>query len=74
MKIGGISLNFLDIKIDIADNMLTTTVYSKPTNSHMYLHGSSCHPPQCKDGISLGVATRLRRICSNDCEFDLKAK
>ena len=74
MEIGGQSICFLDLEIRIADGKLTTTVYSKPTNSLMYLHGNSCHPKRSKEGISLGVATRLRRICSSDEEFGNKAK
>ena len=73
MEIGGRQICFLDLKIEIVDNQLTTTVYCKPTNSLMYLHGNSCHPKPSKDGISLGVATRLRRICSTNEEFDVKA-
>jgi len=74
MEIGYDKLCFLDVEISKVNNKLTTTVYSKPTNSHMYLHGQSCHPSSSINGISIGVATRLRRICSSDDEFDTKAK
>ena len=69
MEIGGNILRYLDILITKVGNMLTTTVYSKPTDSHLYLHGTSCHPQSSKNGIPIGVATRLRRICSSDEEF-----
>ena len=69
MEVGGNSICFLDLRINLSESKLSTTVYSTPTSSLMYLHGDSCHPKRLIDGISLGVATRLRRICSNDDEF-----
>lgn len=35
--IGGKSLNFLDLFINIKDNALVTSVYTKPTDAHLYL-------------------------------------
>ena len=43
VEIGGKSLCFLDLKITIDDKKLLTTVYSKPTDSHLFLEGTSCH-------------------------------
>ena len=43
MEIGGNSICFLDLKIYIQKNYLETTVYSKPTDTHLYLEASSCH-------------------------------
>ena len=34
---------FLDLRISIVRNKLTTTVYSKPGDSHLYIHADSCH-------------------------------
>ena len=66
----GLSLNFLDVKLTLVNNQIQTSVYSKPTDSHLYLHGLSNHSKNTKNGISIGVATRLRRLCSTDEEFD----
>ena len=74
MEIGGTSLDFLDLRITIVDNKLHTTVYSKPTDSHLYLQANSCHQRSSVNGIQKGVALRLRRICSTDEEFESKAK
>ena len=38
------SLAFLDIKLSINDNGLSTSVHYKPTDSHNYLLHSSSHP------------------------------
>ena len=44
LEIGGKSLCFLDLKITIDDKKLLTSVYNKPTDSHLYLDGTLCHP------------------------------
>ena len=74
MEIGGTSINFLDLTITIVENQLHTTVYSKPTDSHLYLQADSCHKKSSINGIQKGVALRLRRICSSTEEFDNRAK
>ena len=68
VEIGGISC-YLDWKITIDDKKILISVYSKPTDSHLYLHGTSCHPARSIDAISIGVAKRLKRIYSNDSNF-----
>ena len=61
---------FLNLKISIVGNQLFTTVYSKPTDGHLYLQNSSCHNRRSILGIQKGVALRLIRICSSDDEYD----
>jgi len=72
MEIGDDQLCFLDLKITLSNNNLSTTVYSKPTDSHLYLHSTSCHSQSTINGIPKGVALRLRRICSTDTEYRRK--
>ena len=74
IEVGGIMLNFLDLKIGLFEGRLITSVYSKPTDSHLYLQGESCHQEASIKGIQKGVALRLRRICSSLDEFDAKSK
>ena len=50
IEIRGSSICFLDLKIFIEGNRLETTVYSKPTKSHLYLEASSCHKKSSKIG------------------------
>ena len=73
MEIGNQSICFLDLRISIAENKLTTTVYSKPTDSHLYLHADSCHKKSSGKGIRKGVALRLLRICSSDDDYPAKS-
>ena len=64
------SVNFLDVTVSIAEGVIETDLYVKPTDSHQYLLSSSCHPFYCKKGIPYSQALRLNRICSNNEFFD----
>ena len=66
MEIGNQWICFLDLGIWI--------VYSKPTDSHLYLHTDSCHKKSSIKGIQKGVALRLRRIFSNDNDYTVKSR
>ncbi|PIK41662.1 hypothetical protein BSL78_21493 [Apostichopus japonicus] len=63
------SVNFLDVTVRKEHGSLSTDLYTKPTDTHQYLHSSSCHPRHCKSGIAYSQALRLRRICSNNSSF-----
>ena len=59
------SIAFLDVTVTLEEGRLTTDLFTKPTDTHQYLHSSSCHPAHCKSTIAYSQALRLRRICSN---------
>ena len=73
-KIATGSSCFLDLKISIADYKLATTVYSKPTDSHLYLQLNSCNNPKAIDRIQKGITCRIRRICSSEHDYLEKSK
>ena len=64
-------VNFLDVVIKIKNGRLSTDLYSKPVDSHQYLHYNSCHPEHIKKSIIYSQTLRLRRICSE--RKDLKS-
>ena len=68
------SLAFLDIKLSINDNGLSTSVHYKPTDSHNYLLRSSSHPQHVKNAIPFSQFLRLRRLFSDDTDFSNKCK
>ena len=37
-------VHFLDVTISLKDGKLTTTLFTKPTDSHLYPNTSSCNP------------------------------
>ena len=39
--------------------------YTKPTDTHQYLHMNSCHPNHAKKAIEFSQATRVLRIGSD---------
>ena len=64
----------MDVTVKLNDGKITTTVYSKPTDSHLYLDYASCHPPHVVKNIPKGQFLRLRRICSTTQDFIVNAK
>ena len=64
------SVNFLDVKVSLKNGVFSTDLYVKPTDTHQFLHPSSCHPFHCKKAIPFSQALRLNRICSDDSAFE----
>ena len=63
-------ISFLDVGIIKNGNQLLTDLYIKPTDTHQYLHASSCHVFHSKKSIPYSQALRLNRICSENSFFD----
>ena len=49
---------------------LQTTLYTKPTDTHNYLHPKSSHPRHLKDSLPYSQALRIRRISSQNNELN----
>ena len=62
------------MKITTDNKKLLTSVYSKPSDSHLYLDSNSCHLTKSIDGITIGVGKPLKKICSNDNDFFEQSK
>ena len=56
------------------EGKLTTTVYSKPTDSHLYLNTKSNHPSHVVKNIPKSQFMRLRRICSESGDFLIQSE
>ena len=67
-------INFSDTTIYLQDGKLEFDVYSKATDSHLYLLPGSIHPKENIEKIPYGVALRLRRICSKEETFDKRSQ
>ena len=65
---------FLDIKVSINGNVLSTSVHYKPTDSHGYLLHSSSHPPHVINSIPFTQFLRLRCLCSDYSDFSNKSE
>ena len=68
------SIAFLDVMVTLDQGRITTDLYTKPTDTHQYLHKRSCHPGHCKSTIPYSQALRLRRICSDDDTYVTRTK
>ena len=62
-------LHVLDLTLYLIYGFIRTDVYSKPTDSHLYLPPCSYHPKHVFKAIPFGVATRLKRNCSDETFF-----
>ena len=62
-------VNFLDVTIRHNNGKISTTLFSKPTDSHLYLHSKSSHPRHVINNIPKGQFLRLRRICSDTVDY-----
>ena len=62
---------FLDtlVKIDPETNKVYTSLYTKPTDTHSYLHYQSAHQKSCTKKGPFGQFLRLRRICQKNDDF-----
>ena len=63
-------INFLDVTVYLENGKNKADLYVKPTDTHQYLHSSSCHPCHCKKGIPYSERLCLNRICSDSISFD----
>ena len=61
-------------KLSINDNGLSTSVHYKPTDSRNYLLHASSHPQHVKNAIPFSQFLRLRRLCSDDTDFNNKCE
>ena len=57
-------LNDLDIMLHFHDGFISTGVYAKPTDSHLYLPFLSSHPIHCKRADPFGAALTIKCNCS----------
>ena len=66
------SINFLDVKVSKSEsrNTLCTSLFTKLTDTHQYLHATSCHWSTYKRSISYG--DRIKLVCPD--EEDLQRK
>ena len=54
-------------------NRIATSIHYKAMDSHSYFIFSSSHPYSCKSSIPYSQFLRVRKICSDDADFDTEA-
>ena len=61
------SVNFLDTTVK--KSSMVDTLFKKETDCQDYLHRKSEHPESLKHSIPYAQVLRLKRICTEDCNF-----
>ena len=64
---------YFSVKVN-SHRELYTTLYEKPTDTHLYLHYTSSHHAPSKTKGPYGQFLRLRRICTYDKDFQDNAE
>ena len=67
------SVSFLDMIVRLENGRICTSVYSKPVDTHTYLHSTSFHSPSTIISLPKTQFIRIRRICSSIADFNLHA-
>lgn len=71
-EVSNMSSHFLDVTLILKGNEIETDIYSKPTDSHQYLHFLSNHPAHIKRNIPYNLAFRIKKIVSNSNTKDMR--
>ena len=66
--------NFLDTNIRIINGSIKVAPFIKPTDKRLYVRHDSNHPPHQKNNIAYSQSLRLRRICSEEEDYDTHTK
>ena len=60
------------IPLRVIDDHISTSIQYQETDTHTSLHYQSPHPSHCKTGLPRSRLQRLRRLCSEDSDFQEK--
>ncbi|KAM4044842.1 uncharacterized protein ACNLHF_008723 [Anomaloglossus baeobatrachus] len=67
-------VEFLDLRVMLENNHITTSLFRKQTATNSVLHYSSFHPRHVRDGIPKGQFLRVRRNCTDVTTFRNEAQ
>jgi len=62
--------SFLDVSVKISNGIIKTDLFIKETAVNQYLSPLSCHPNSVGRNIPYSLAFRIKRICSEDFDFE----
>ena len=58
-------VDFMDLTITIANGRVSTMLFEKRSNRHLYIPAHLSHPPGVVNGIIHGMFCRIYSLCSN---------
>lgn len=68
------TVNYMDLTISLTPYGVSTTLYEKPQNLHLYLPPHSCHPKGVISGLVLGGTYRIFSLCSDPTDVEQKCR
>ena len=68
------NVNFLGVTVMLNNGMLSTDLFTKPRDKHQKLYHTSCQAGSCKKRIPYSQALMLRRICSQEKDFEQRSQ
>jgi hypothetical protein len=60
------SVEYMDLSLSNQRASITTALYEKPSNHHLYTPPHSCHPPGLLGGMVFGMVNRLYTLLSDE--------
>jgi hypothetical protein len=57
------SIDVMDLTLALNNNCITSTLYEKPSNLHLYIPLNSAHPPGFLTGLVMGMSHRIHSLC-----------
>ncbi|XP_069819694.1 uncharacterized protein [Dendropsophus ebraccatus] len=70
---GGTRLEFLDVLVEIHNEVISTSIYRKPNSCNSLLHYHSSHPAHTRDAIPYSQMLRVRKVNSDENGFERQA-
>ena len=67
-------VDFMDLTISIHNGKITTSLFEKPLNLHLYIPPHSAHPPRLLPGIVHSTIFRIFTLCSDPNDQIQRAK
>ena len=62
------TVDFMDLTISICDNRISTTLFEKQSNRHLYIPPHSLHPPGVINGVVHGMIHWIYTLCSDESD------
>ena len=67
-------VNFMDLTITIQNGHISTSLFEKPLNLHLYIHPHSTHPPRLLPGIVHSTLFCIFTLCSDHDDRVLRTR
>jgi len=67
-------VDFLDLTVTVKEGIITTTLYEKPLNLHLYIPPHSAHAPGLLPGIVYCTLFRIHTLCSAEEDKDQRTR